>query len=42
MVTLRDESDFELAVETAREVAKAGKGGGGGSEGKLEVWCQDA
>jgi hypothetical protein len=44
MVTLRDESDFELAVETAREVAKMGGKGGamGGAEGKLEVWCQDS
>ena len=35
MVTLRDESDFELAIETARESAK------GKMEGKLEVWCLD-
>lgn len=35
MVTLRDESDFELAVETARENAK------GKAEGKLEIWCKD-
>ncbi|KAF7800094.1 hypothetical protein EIP86_011338 [Pleurotus ostreatoroseus] len=35
-VTLRDESDFELAVETARENAK------GKPEGKLEIWCTDA
>ena len=34
-VTLRDESDFELAVETARESAK------GKPEGKLEIWCAD-
>jgi hypothetical protein len=34
-VTLRDESDFELAIETARENSK------GKSEGKLEVWCTD-
>jgi len=34
-VTMRDESDYELAIETARENAK------GKSEGKLEVWCED-
>ncbi|KAF6760167.1 NADPH oxidase regulator NoxR [Ephemerocybe angulata] len=34
-VTLRDESDFELAVETARESSK------GKAEGKLEIWCTD-
>lgn len=32
-VTLKDESDFELAVETARSTAK------GKAEGKLEIWC---
>jgi hypothetical protein len=35
MVSLKDESDYELAIETARESAK------GRSEGKLEVWCAD-
>jgi hypothetical protein len=35
MVTLRDESDFELAIETARDSAK------GKPEGKLEIWCVD-
>jgi hypothetical protein len=35
MVTLQDESDFDLAVETAREHAK------GRPEGKLEIWCKD-
>jgi hypothetical protein len=35
-VTLRDESDYELAIETARENAK------GKPEGKLEIWCSDA
>jgi len=35
-VTLRDESDYELAIETARESAK------GKPEGRLEVWCTDA
>jgi len=34
-VSLRDESDYELAIETAREHAK------GKSEGKLEIWCAD-
>jgi len=34
-VNMRDESDYELAVETARENAK------GRSEGKIEVWCDD-
>ncbi|KAI0262591.1 hypothetical protein BC834DRAFT_971957 [Gloeopeniophorella convolvens] len=33
-VTLRDESDYELAIETARESAK------GKPEGKLELWCE--
>jgi len=33
-VSLRDESDYELAIETARESAK------GKPEGKLEVWCE--
>ncbi|KJA20777.1 hypothetical protein HYPSUDRAFT_42870 [Hypholoma sublateritium FD-334 SS-4] len=35
MVTLQDDSDFELAIETARESSK------GKSEGKLEIWLQD-
>jgi len=35
-VSLRDESDYELAIETARELAK------GKAEGKLEIWCTDA
>jgi len=34
-ITLRDESDYELAIETARESAK------GKPEGKLEIWCSD-
>jgi neutrophil factor 2 len=33
-VSLRDESDYEMAIETARESAK------GKPEGKLEVWCE--
>ncbi|KAJ7072604.1 NADPH oxidase regulator NoxR [Mycena amicta] len=35
-VSLRDESDYELAIETARESSK------GKPEGKLEIWCLDA
>jgi len=35
-VSLRDESDYELAIEIARESAK------GKPEGKLEIWCSDA
>jgi neutrophil factor 2 len=35
MVSLKDESDFELAIETARESAK------GKPEGKLEIWCTE-
>ena len=35
-VSLRDDSDYELAIETARELAK------GKPEGKLEIWCTDA
>jgi hypothetical protein len=34
-VSLLDESDYELAIETARESAK------GRAEGKLEIWCID-
>lgn len=34
-VSLRDESDYELAIETAREHAK------GKPEGKLEIWAED-
>lgn len=34
-VTLRDGSDFDLAIETARANAK------GRGEGKLEIWCTD-
>jgi len=34
-VTLRDDSDYELAIETARTTAK------GKLEGKLEIWCTD-
>lgn len=34
-VTLRDGSDYELAIETARANAK------GRGEGKLEIWCTD-
>ncbi|KAJ6497760.1 hypothetical protein C8R45DRAFT_926400 [Mycena sanguinolenta] len=35
-VSLRDGSDYELAIETARESSK------GKPEGKLEIWCMDA
>lgn len=31
-VSMRDDSDYDLAIETAREAAR------GRSEGKLEVW----
>jgi hypothetical protein len=34
-VSLRDESDYDMAIETARENSK------GMPEGKLEVWCTD-
>lgn len=34
-VTLADESDYELAIETARASSK------GKAEGKLEMWCTD-
>jgi len=34
-ISLQDESDYELAIETARESAK------GKPEGKLEIWCSD-
>jgi len=34
-VSLKDESDFDLAIETARETAK------GRPEGKLQVWLND-
>lgn len=34
-VTLRDDMDYELAIETARESAK------GKPEGRLEIWCED-
>ncbi|THU89357.1 hypothetical protein K435DRAFT_678103 [Dendrothele bispora CBS 962.96] len=35
-VTLQDESDYDLAIETAREASK------GKPEGKLEIWCSDS
>ncbi|KAG9104521.1 hypothetical protein FRC06_001607 [Ceratobasidium sp. 370] len=34
-VSMRDDSDYDLAIETARESAK------GRPEGKLEIWCTD-
>lgn len=53
MVSMRDEGDFELAVEVAREMSYSKDNGGNGmgnggmgngmaKEGKLEVWCVDA
>ena len=35
-ITLADDSDYELAIETARTVSR------GHAEGKLEIWCADA
>ncbi|KAJ7708456.1 hypothetical protein B0H16DRAFT_1901243 [Mycena metata] len=35
-MSLRDESDWEIAIETAREGAK------GKPEGRLQIWCTDA
>ncbi|KII95742.1 hypothetical protein PLICRDRAFT_48694 [Plicaturopsis crispa FD-325 SS-3] len=35
-VSLRDDSDYEMAIETARESAR------GKPEGKLVIWCTDA
>ncbi|KAJ6497766.1 NADPH oxidase regulator NoxR [Mycena sanguinolenta] len=35
-VSLRDESDYDLAIETARESSN------GKPEGKLVIWCSDA
>ncbi|CAE6341410.1 unnamed protein product [Rhizoctonia solani] len=34
-VSMRDDSDYDLAIETAREAAR------GRPEGKLEIWCVD-
>jgi hypothetical protein len=34
-VSLRDQDDYELAVETARQSSQ------GKREGKLEIWCTD-
>lgn len=34
-VSIRDDSDYDLALETARESAK------GKPEGRLELWCTD-
>ncbi|KAG9092707.1 hypothetical protein FRC07_011601 [Ceratobasidium sp. 392] len=34
-VSMRDDSDYDLAIETARESAR------GRPEGKLEIWCTD-
>jgi len=35
-MSLRDESDFDMAIETARQTTGKGK-----TEGKLELWCTD-
>lgn len=35
MITMRDDSDYELAIETAREISN------GKAEGKLEIWVAD-
>jgi len=35
-ISLKDDSDYELAIEMAREGAK------GKPEGRLEIWCEDA
>jgi neutrophil cytosolic factor 2 len=35
-VSLRDDSDYDMAIETARESSK------GKPDGKLEIWCIDA
>jgi hypothetical protein len=35
MISLMDESDFEMAIATAADAAK------GKINGKLEVWCTD-
>ena len=34
-VSLRDQDDYELAIETAHQYSK------GKREGKLEIWCTD-
>jgi hypothetical protein len=34
-VSLKDEMDYEMALETAKETAR------GKSEGMLEIWCTD-
>lgn len=36
LVTLRDESDYDLAIETAKEISR------GRINGRLAVWCADA
>ena len=38
-VSIRDESDYELAIETARESAKGG--GRKSGEGRLEIWIEN-
>lgn len=34
-VSLKDESDYEMAIETIKETSK------GKAEGRLEIWCAD-
>ena len=40
-VSLRDDSDYELAIETAREAMATKRGSGSAGEGKLVVWVAD-
>lgn len=43
-ISLRDEEDWGLAIETAMSAGRSGgtsRGGGRGVEGRLEVWCED-
>ncbi|KAI6148448.1 hypothetical protein BKA82DRAFT_4137113 [Pisolithus tinctorius] len=39
-ISLRDEEDWGLAIETATS-RSANRDGGRGTEGRLEVWCED-
>lgn len=42
-ITLRDEEDWDLAMETAMEtgISIGGQNGKTGMEGRLEVWCEE-
>ncbi|KAI5988058.1 NADPH oxidase regulator NoxR [Pisolithus albus] len=43
-ISLRDEEDWGLAIETAMSAGRSGgtsRGGGRAVEGRLEVWCED-